>query len=620
MTLPVPPPSAALSTVPSQPRREPASAARIVLIYAVFAALWIAFSDRLLVAVVTDPDRLAQLATLKGWLFVAVTSALLFSLLRLNERQLAKEARTRNAAERVLSDTNAHLRWLGDNLPDSYLYQLTREPGGQTRFLHVGITAEKIHLVKVADILRDPRTLFDQVAQEHRALVRVRQEQSARELADAEFVFVFNRPDGQARWLQVRSRPRRLPDGAVLWNGVATDITERREFEGRLLRSQRLEAVGTLAGGVAHDLNNILAPVLMISGLLKDRLSHPEDQKMVAMLESSAKRGAAIIRQLLAFSRGAAGERTRVQLRPIAREMVALMRETFPREIALGEDFPADLWTVTGDGTQLHQVLMNLCVNARDAMESGGRLTLVGENFELSAGDAARYPDARPGRYVRIAVTDTGHGIAPEIIDRIFDPFFTTKEIGKGTGLGLSTVLGIVKSHRGFVTVESKVGQGTCFRVHLPADAASSTGLFSEVHAPLARGQGELILVVDDESTIGTSTRMLLEDHGYRVLLATDGREALARFLENQDSIRLVLTDLMMPVMGGVALARSLKGLRPDLPVIATTGLEHEPKQAELVAIGVTEVVAKPCQPVELLAVIRRNLDRASAGGAGPRR
>lgn len=423
------------------------------------------------------------------------------------------------------------------------------------------------------------------------------------------------RPDGSIRWIRDRAFPVMSPDGPVRRVvGVAEDITERKQLEEQFLRAQRMEAIGTLAGGVAHDLNNILAPVLMAAGLLKTKLTTPHDQAILNMVETSALRGADIIRQLLTFSRGIEGARGIVQLRHLVKDMVHIMQETFPRNITVVQVVPHDLWPVLADATQIHQVIMNLCVNARDAMPEGGRLTLRTENLmQVPPSDQSLGPE-RPAPHVLLAVSDTGTGIPADIVERIFDPFFTTKAPGKGTGLGLSTVAGIVKSHGGSVKVASEPGKGTVFSIYLPASAAPSAPSAVRRTPAALEGQGELILLVDDEETIRTATRQVLEKNKYRVLVARDGREAASVFLANQDSVQLVLTDVMMPVMGGYELSRALLTIKPRLAIMAMTGLDQETKQAEFAAMGVTEVLLKPFAPEILLAAISSKLGRGSAG------
>ena len=416
------------------------------------------------------------------------------------------------------------------------------------------------------------------------------------------------RPDGEIRWIHDRGFPVRDEAGRVVrLVGVAEDITEKKRIETQFLRAQRMEAIGALAGGVAHDLNNILTPMLMATSLLKDETVEPHEQELLSMIEQSARRGADIVRQLLTFSRGVEGQRIVLQPRHLLKEMAAIIRETFPREIALHEDFAADLWPVEADSTQLHQVLMNLCVNARDAMPRGGRLSLEARNLQLGPGDHQIAVECKPGPYVVILVADTGEGMTAATITRIFEPFFTTKGVGKGTGLGLSTVLGIVRSHGGHVSVYSEPGRGSQFRVYLPAQPGSVIPT-TETPAAIDRGNGELILVVDDEPSIREATRRLLELRGYRALTAQNGEEALKLVIQHRDDLRLVLTDVMMPVMGGIALARSLQTLDAGIPVVATSGMDEDDKRQELAGVGVQEVLAKPCASGDLMAAIRRQL------------
>jgi signal transduction histidine kinase/ActR/RegA family two-component response regulator len=421
------------------------------------------------------------------------------------------------------------------------------------------------------------------------------------------------RPDGTIRWVRDRAFPIRDEQGVMRRVvGVAEDISERKKLEEQFLRAQRLEAIGTLSSGIAHDLNNILAPMLMVGALLQDKLSDPHDLTLLEMVEQGAQRGAGIIKQLLTFSRGIGGDRGIVQLRHLVKEMAGIMRETFPREIAIVEVADAELWPVVADATQLHQVLMNLCVNARDAMPGGGALRLAADNVQLGETEAGLHAEAKPGRYAVLTVADSGHGIPREIISRIFEPFFTTKEIGKGTGLGLSTAVGIVRSHGGFVVVDSEPGRGTKFRVFLPAaegaDRAAPTSVAD--HSP--GGKQELILVVDDEPAIRATLRHLLERHHYAVLTAAHGLEALEALQRERENVRLILTDVMMPVMGGIPLIRAAQALVPTVKIVATTGLDDQGRRAELGALGVAEILMKPFNTPEILAALRRHLPPAN--------
>ena len=384
---------------------------------------------------------------------------------------------------------------------------------------------------------------------------------------------------------------------------------ERRVLQEQFLRVQRMEAIGTLASGLAHDLNNILAPMLMAAGLLKMKLTTPRDQKIVAMIESGAQRGTGIIRQLLTFGRGVEGARTSVQVRHLVKDITHIVQETFPRNIEFEYSAPATLWPVQADATQLHQVLLNLSVNARDAMPQGGRLSLAAENVRLEAGAPALAASAPPGPYVRLTVTDTGEGIPPAIINRIFDPFFTTKPVGKGTGLGLSSVLSIVKNHDGFLKVASEPGKGSTFDIYLPALDAPASAADAAVADQLPRGAGELVLLVDDEPAMQDTTREMFELHGYRVVTAGNGEEAVKRFLELRGAVRLVVTDVEMPVMGGAELIRSLRVVEKGLQFVVLSGSLTEERLAELQELGIKRVLGKPCEAAQLLQTVHQALN-----------
>ncbi|PLZ04944.1 response regulator [Fischerella thermalis] len=383
---------------------------------------------------------------------------------------------------------------------------------------------------------------------------------------------------------------------------VNTDITQKKLLESQFLRAQRLESIGTLASGIAHDLNNVLAPILMTAQLLESQLDDERSKRLLPILISNAKRGANLVKQVLSFTRGMEGDRTLLQLKHIVREIQQVIRETFPKSIDVSTSIPPSLWTIYGDATQLHQVLMNLCVNARDAMPNGGTLTICAENFLVDENYARMHLDAQVGAYVAITVADTGVGIAPEIIDRIFEPFYTTKEFGKGTGLGLSTVLGIVKSHGGFVSVYSEVGKGSQFKVFLPAQQTPES--LEEPEKELPTGNGELILVVDDEDSIRDITKTSLETHNYKAITASDGIEAIALYAEHRDEISVVLTDMLMPSMDGLTTIRTLKKINPNVKIIAVSGLASTEKVNAAADIGVKAFLSKPYTAKQLLQTI----------------
>jgi two-component system, cell cycle sensor histidine kinase and response regulator CckA len=361
---------------------------------------------------------------------------------------------------------------------------------------------------------------------------------------------------------------------------ISTDITEKKELEAQFLRGQRMESLGALASGIAHDLNNVLVPVVLGTELLLDSARSEEDIRTLTDMEVSAKRGAEIVKQVLMFARGVESERLMIQPRQFIREMEAIAAKTFSKKIQVRTRVDADLWPILGDATQLHQALMNLCINARDAMPEGGTLELGASN---SNGDeTTRAPfavaqiwtalNSRPGPHVKLSVGDSGTGIPPEVLDKIFEPFFTTKAVGKGTGLGLSTVLGIVRSHSGFVRVVSRPGSGSTFELYFPAAPAGTVSVSHKVDVELLRGKGQTILVVDDEPAVRDIAVRILGGFGYRAIAASCGEEAIQCFTRERAAIEAVITDMAMPGMDGPALVKSLRQIEPNLRIMGMSG------------------------------------------------
>ncbi|MBW4546249.1 MAG: response regulator [Symplocastrum torsivum CPER-KK1] len=402
----------------------------------------------------------------------------------------------------------------------------------------------------------------------------------------------------ESRWTLVRDEEGQ-PKSILVVN---TDITQKKQLEAQFLRAQRMESIGTLASGIAHDLNNVLTPILMTAQLLEAEPQEERYQRLIPVLVANAKRGANLVKQVLSFAKGLEGKFTILQVKHLISEIRQIIKETFPKSIEIRTDIPQTLWTVSGDATQLHQVLMNLCVNARDAMPDGGRLSICAENQFIDRSYAQMHLDAQVGSYIVVTVTDTGIGIPPEILDRIFEPFFTTKELGKGTGLGLSTVMGIIKSHNGFINVSSVIGKGTEFKVYIPAIESTETEVLEDTELPI--GHEELILVVDDEVAIREITKTSLEAYNYKVMTACDGIEAVALYAEHRDKISVVLTDMMMPSMDGLTTIRTLRKINPQVKIIAISGLASSDKLAAVIGTGVKTFLSKPFTTQELLKTL----------------
>jgi two-component system cell cycle sensor histidine kinase/response regulator CckA len=404
----------------------------------------------------------------------------------------------------------------------------------------------------------------------------------------------------QSHWTLVRD-PAGAPRSILIIN---TDVTEAKRLEGDLLRAQRLDSLGVLAGGIAHDLNNVLAPILMSIESLRKKVTDERSQRMFQLLEASATRGADLVRQVLAFARGVEGQRLVLEPSDIVHDLEKMLRDALPTAIELALDLPSGLWCVRGDPTQLHQVLLNLCVNARDAMPAGGVLGVSVRNVEIDASFADVNPDAHPGPHILFKVSDTGAGITADVLDRIFEPFFTTKETGRGTGLGLSTAMTIVRGHQGFITVSSEPGRGSTFSVYLPASAEERQET-EEQRRVSPHGRGELILVADDEGAIREITKETLEASGYKVVTAADGAEAVGVCASRTD-VAAVLMDVHMPVMDGPAASRALLRMNPAIKVVAVSG--YSSKEAQAMSAGARLFLAKPYTADQLLAIIRQAL------------
>jgi CheY-like chemotaxis protein len=353
-----------------------------------------------------------------------------------------------------------------------------------------------------------------------------------------------------------------------------------------------------------------MTPLLVSVQVLKEKITDDSDGKqLLESLETNVRRGASLVKQVLTFGRGVEGERVPINAKHIAREIKQIIHETFPKSVEFELQSASDLWTIIGDPTQLHQVLLNLCVNARDAMPNGGKLSMHLGNKLVDETYASTNLEARHGPYVVIGVADTGAGIPQEIHDKIFDPFFTTKDPGKGTGLGLSTTLAIVKGHGGFIQYESEVGKGSTFKVYLPAmPASAATERTSSSESQLPHGHNELVLVVDDEDPILNLAQQVLRRFGYRVLLARNGVEAVSLYMHRQREIDLVITDMIMPVMDGPTTISALRAINPGVKIIGSSGLVSEGGEAKARQAGLRHFIPKPYTAGTMLNTLREVL------------
>jgi PAS domain S-box-containing protein len=510
----------------------------------------------------------------------------------------------RREGEKALLESEQRFRQLTENIDE--VFWITDPIKGA--LVYVSPARERIWGRSCASFYAAPQDWAEAIYPEDRE--RIRAAARTKQLrGEYDEVYRICRPDGAVRWIHERAFPVRNEAGVIYRVvGVAQDITEKKALEARFFRAQRLESIGTLASGVAHDLNNILAPIMMAAPIIRQSKSPATTEKMLATIESSVLRAAKLVRQLLSFGRGVEGEKNQLLMGAVLKEMITIAEQTFPKNITLVSEVVPGLQPVLGDPTQMHQVLLNLCVNARDAMPQGGTLSLKAENARVDSASADLKSGAKPGDYVKVSVTDTGTGMTPAVIDKIFDPFFTTKEPGKGTGLGLVTVLGLVKAHGGFITLQSEAGKGSTFQVYFPATPKVETAVpFAQAALP-PPGHGELILVVDDEENIRDAIRGILLQGGYTVVLAEDGVEGIARFAMAQNEIKLLITDLDMPNMDGVTAIRILRQLNPRLKVIVSSGViagkRMGSRAPEITRLGVTSVLDKPYSVEQILRAV----------------
>jgi two-component system, cell cycle sensor histidine kinase and response regulator CckA len=518
------------------------------------------------------------------------------------ELREAQERQKRLDAEQALRESEERFRQLAENITESVFWM--SEPTAM-KTLYISPAYERIWGRSCDSLYANFMEWIEAIHPDDRHRVQTSYfDRSLLDKYDEEYRVI--RPDESIRWIRDRGFTIKNQTGiAYRVVGIAEDITNRKLTEAALRRTERLESLGTLTSGIAHDLNNVLTPIMGIVQLLPKKISNMDDstKRLLQILNDSTHRGADLVKQILSFARGVESKPTNIQVSDLLLEIQRVIQQAFPKNIELSLDLPPNIWSISADASMLHQVLINLCVNARDAMPDGGKLSITAENLEIDENYARLNLDAHSGNYVVLAVTDTGTGIEAQILDRIFDPFFTTKDIGKGTGLGLSTVVGIVKSHRGFIDVDSEVGKGTRFKVYLPATVTSEIAPVVVTTQP-ELGQGELILIVDDEVPIQVITTATLEVHGYRVMTASDGIEAIAIYAQHKHEIGVVLMDMMMPKLDSITIVRALFKFNPRVQIIAMSGLATNEVVARTMEEGVRAFLPKPFTATELLNTI----------------
>lgn len=475
---------------------------------------------------------------------------------------------------------------------------------------YIGPAVETLTGLPVASFYDNPRLRFKIIHQDDQLRVEKAYEKVITGITDRfEEEYRIIQPAGDIRWVLDSATPINEGTGSIRVGGVIRDITDRRDSEERMLRAQRLENIGMLAAGIAHDFNNALAPILMAEQILRQSISDKSSIRLLNMVEQSAERGASLVKQLLSFARGASDTRQLLQARHMLKELIEMIEVTFPKFITIRSELPADLWTIRANPTEIHQLFLNLCVNARDAMSQSGELTIIAKNQTLDSDAAAELPDARVGDFLVIEIRDTGTGISPEVLKRLWEPFYTTKAEGSGTGLGLPTVRGIVHHHGGFIALNSRLNYGTSFTIYLPAaEPAKDKNVKGKTKLP-DRGRGELILVVDDEEPVRMTVAEILNSQGYTTLLARDGAEAIAVFAARANDVQLLLTDIQMPFLNGSVLSTALHRINPDLPVVAMSGAGSHASAAH--KEYAKAYLAKPFLAETLLSIIRRTLDKA---------
>lgn len=510
-------------------------------------------------------------------------------------RQMTKHLRESEERFRQLAENIDEVFWLSDPLTGEMLY--------------VSKAYEKIWGQSVQSVYFKPKSFLESVHTEDSARVqKLLNAEETKTSFDMEYRII--RPDSTIRWIRNRSFPIRNAGGEIYRvAGVAQDITEKMKTEAQLLQSQKMETVGTLAGGVAHDLNNQLTPVRgYLDMVLKELPADHPVQPLLKEANMSAARCAEIIHRLLTYSRPSSHHKKPLALERLFKEIQDLLTKVLPSTIEIVVSCPPGIWVVEGNETELQTVLMNLATNARDALREGGRFTMQAANITLERPQVKN--DLVDLHYVLVTVQDTGMGIPSENLHRIFEPFFSTKEKGRGTGLGLAMVFKIIQDHGGWIEVSSILGKGTTFQIYLPAKINHEVVQMPKIESPLSHvmGNGETVLFADDEEAIRNLGRVFLEKLNYKAVLAVDGEDALSTYQKSVSTINVVLMDMTMPKMTGKQTLEKILSVNPKAKVVIMSGYTAEGLPEELITSGAASFLQKPYTLVSLGDVLKKVL------------
>ncbi len=536
-----------------------AVALRITITYAILGSLWIAFSDNLLITLF-NPDTIpeyALLQTYKGWFFILLTSAVLILLIMRNLKKLHRSELLRHQSENryraIFENTGTAIAILEKD----YTISLVNEKFCRLSALKKVDIEGKMKWIDFLD--KDDLT---KMMEYH----RLQKNNNYKTDTNEEFRFIDTR--SQTHHVLVAIAPVSGTDQSII---SILDITKMKDLESKYLRAQRMESIGTLSGGLAHDLNNILSPVILSIESLQNSVKNEYEKRLLHIADQSARRGIDLVNQMLSFTRGVLKEHIPLQPHYVIKEVIQIVHASFPKSIRINSSMKKNLWSISGNVTQIHQAMLNICINARDAMPEGGELSVVAENCVVGVDNEKKHPGIKHGSYVVMTIADTGCGIQDDIKDKLFSPFFTTKEEGKGTGLGLPTVSHILTNHNGYVNFESTHGHGSTFRLYFPA-LKSKSEIPVEHKKTFPCGNGQLLLIIDDEVTVSEMLYEILKSYNYEVLTAKDGAEGLATYMKHKDKIDLVLTDSNMPFLEGDKLIQSLTNVNPDVKIFLTSG------------------------------------------------